>query len=170
MGEGTFLRYDVTMGGRTRSTTTNQLTWTGLTDGKMYEYTVRAITKASDGTLVTGKEAILSAASVAQEQRTKRIVASRGAGAEYEDCDPPVCAFVQVRIENLLPNTKYRVKPWASKWGNFNDGATLTTSSEGHLLVDDRFPCGALGQLVWATVTGPDGTTYTSNKFRWKSG
>ncbi len=170
MGEGTFLRYDVSMGGRKRSSTTTQLTWTGLTDGKMNEYTVRAITKAPDGTVVTGKEAILSAASVGQEQRTKRVVASRGAGAEYEDCKPPVCAFVQIRIENLLPNTKYTVKPWTSKWGNFNDGATLTTSSEGHLLVDDRFPCGALGQLVWATVTGPDGTTYTSNKFRWKSG
>ncbi|TCO43719.1 fibronectin type III domain protein [Kribbella antiqua] len=171
MGEGTFLRYDVSMGGRTRSSTSTQLTWTGLTDGRMYEFTVRAITKAPDGSTITGKEAILSAASVDHEERTKRVVASRGAGTEYNKCEPPVCAFLQVRIENLTPNTDYVIKPYSSGWGNFNPGATLKTNSEGHLLVDDRFPCSALGQLVWATVETTDGkTVYTSNKFRWKSG
>ncbi|TCC58272.1 fibronectin type III domain-containing protein [Kribbella pittospori] len=169
MRDGTFVHYAVSMGSQTKTTTALGITWSGLTNGKKYTFTVRAITRAPDGQILTGYPDILTASPVGVAQRTKRVVASRGAGAEYNECDPPDCAFLQVRIENLRPNTKYEIKPFTEDWGNFNPGATLTTSSEGHMLVDDRFPCSAVGQKVWVTVTGPEGT-YTSNIFVWKSG
>ncbi|WP_433165225.1 fibronectin type III domain-containing protein [Kribbella sp. CA-247076] len=166
LNQGTFVRYDVTMGGRTRMSTTEQVTWTGLTDGTRYTFSVRAITRSPDGRTLIGSAAGLTAAPQVKE----RVIASRGASAEYEECTPPDCAFVLVRIENLRPNTKYEIKPWASRWGNFNPGATLTTDAKGNMVVDDRFPCGAVGQTVWVTVEAPDGTTYTSNRFVWTSG
>jgi hypothetical protein len=163
--EGTFVRYEVSMGSRTRTSTTEQITWTGLTDGTRYTFTVRAMTRSPDGRTLVGEAASVTAAPQARE----RVIASRGAGAEYNNCEPPDCAFILVRIENLRPNTKYEIKPWTSRWGNFNPGATLTTDAKGNMVVDDRFPCSAVGQTVWVTVEGPEGT-YTSNKFVWTSG
>jgi hypothetical protein len=163
--ESTLVRYDVSMGSRTRTTTAEQLTWTGLTAGTRYTFTVQAITRAPDGRTLTGDAAVVTAT----PQRKERVIASRGAGAEYGNCEPPECAFILVQIENLRPNTKYEIKPWTSRWGNFNPGATLTTDAKGNMVVDDRFPCSAVGQTVWVTVEGPEGT-YTSNKFVWTSG
>jgi hypothetical protein len=172
MGDGTFVKYTVSIGSATAkpraSATTTAATVTGLKDGTTYLFYVRAITKAPDGQLLSGKWTSLPAAPVGKDQKTKRIVASRGAGTTYDDCVPPACAFIQVRIENLRPNTNYKIVPYVD--GKvFNPGATLKTSSAGHLLVDDRFPCNMVGHQVYATVTGPDGT-YTSNTFTWKSG
>ncbi|GAA0612587.1 hypothetical protein GCM10009534_54150 [Kribbella sandramycini] len=173
MGDGTFLRYAVSLGSATAAPRVNvtgtEATIKGLTTGRTYTFYVRAITRAPDGQQLQGKYTSLSAAPVGAPERTKRVVASRGAGTSYENCEPPACAFIQVRIENLRPNTNYKIVPHVEGWEPFNEGATLRTSSEGHLLVDDRFPCSGVGRLVWATVTGPEGT-YTSNKFTWKSG
>lgn len=172
MGDGTFVKYTVSIGSATAtpraSTTTTKATITGLKDGTKYLFYVRAITKAPNGDLLSGKWTSLSAASVGKEEPTKRVVASRGAGTEYNDCKPPKCAFIQVRIENLRPNTDYKIVPYVNG-KKFNPGATLETSSEGHMLVDDRFPCGMVGEQVYVLVTGPDGT-YKSNTFTWKSG
>lgn len=172
MGDGTFVKYTVTVGSPTAkaraSSTTTQATVTGLKDGTKYLFYVRAITRAPNGDQLVGKWTSLSAASVGQDERTKRIVASRGAGTSYDDCQPPECAFIQVRIENLQPNTNYKIVPFVAG-KQFNPGATLKTSSEGHLLVDDRFPCGMVGKQVYVTVTGPGGP-YKSNIFTWKSG
>ncbi|MFG1820253.1 fibronectin type III domain-containing protein [Kribbella sp. NPDC049174] len=115
MKDGTLLNYAVTMGSQTKTTTAQQITWSGLTNGKNYTFVVRAVTRAPDGLELTGWPASLTAAPVGAPQRTKRVVASRGAGAEYKECQPPACAFVQVRIENLRPNTDYEIKPWTSK-------------------------------------------------------
>ncbi|MEV5961940.1 fibronectin type III domain-containing protein [Kribbella sp. NPDC051952] len=171
-GDGTFLRYEVSINSRTAppSKTTTGLTATisGLVDGRKYTYYVRAITRASDGQEVVGKYASLSAASIGHDVATTRIVASRGAGTSYDKCPPGDCAFIQVRLENLKPNTAYSVKPYTEDWGNFNGGYTGTTSNKGQLLIPDQFPCSAVGQLTWVTVTGPEGT-YTSNKFFWKA-
>ncbi|MEU8223498.1 fibronectin type III domain-containing protein [Kribbella sp. NPDC048915] len=174
MGDGTFVRYEVSMGSSTAparvTSTTTKATITGLTDGTNYTFYARAITRAPDGQLVVGKYASLTATSISQEAPTTRIVASRGNGTTYGDkCQQPECAFVQVRIENLQPNTKYSIKPFTSEWGNFNPGYSKETNSEGQLLVPDQFPCSAVGQLVWATVTGPGGDVHTSNKFFWKA-
>jgi hypothetical protein len=174
MGDGTFLRYEVSIGSRTapvvKTSTTTGATISGLTDGKYSTFYVRAITKAPDGQQVVGKYTSLSATSVGKDQPTKRVVASRGDGTTYgSDCQHPECAFVQVRIENLTPSTRYDIKPFTSGWGNFNSGYGATTDAKGQLLVPDQFPCSAVGQLTWVTVTGPEGT-YTSNKFFWKAG
>jgi hypothetical protein len=174
MGDGTFLRYEVSIGSRTapvrKTSTTTEAAITGLTDGKYSTFYVRAITRASDGQEVVGKYTSLSATSVGKDQPTKRVVASRGDGTTYgSDCQHPECAFIQVRIENLTPNTRYNIKPFTSGWGNFNSGYGATTDAGGQLLVPDQFPCNAVGQLTWVTVTGPEGT-YTSNKFYWKAG
>ncbi|MEU4193247.1 fibronectin type III domain-containing protein [Kribbella sp. NPDC026611] len=170
-GDGSFVRYEVSYsrtGPAIATSSTEQATVSGLTDGKATTFYVRAITKAG-GQEISGKYSSLSAASVGAPQKTKRVVASRGDGTEYGDCRHPECAFVQVRLENLRPNTKYTFKPFTSGWGNFNPGYSTTTDSTGAVLVADQFPCDAVGQLTWVTVTGPEGT-YTSNKFFWKSG
>lgn len=166
LNEGTFVRYDVSMGSQTRTTTATQLTWTGLTDGTRYTFTVRAITRAPDGRTLTGEAATLAAT----PQLKPSVLASRGADTDYGNCEAPDCAFVLVRMRNLRPNTRYEIQPWTSRWGNFNPGATLTTDENGAMVVDDRFPCNAVGQTVWVTVKAPDGTTYTSNKFVWTAG
>jgi len=173
MGDGRFLKYTVSIGSPTAkprvSTTTTQATVTGLRDGTTYTFYVRAITRAPNGDQLSGKWTSLSAAPVNQDQLTKRVVASRGAGTTYGDsCKPPECAFIQVRIENLRPDTKYEIVPYVDG-KKFNPGATLTTSSEGHLLVDDRFPCSMVGHQVYVIVSGPGGP-YKSNTFTWKSG
>jgi hypothetical protein len=153
---------------RARTTTTSAAI-SGLKDGTMYDFFVRAITKAPDGQEVVGKYTSLTATSVGKDQPTKRVVASRGDGTTYgDDCQHPECAYVQVRIENLQANTSYKIKPYTSEWGNFNPGYTTKTDAKGQLLVPDQFPCSAVGQLTWVTVTGPE-ATYTSNKFFWKS-
>ncbi|WP_350279208.1 fibronectin type III domain-containing protein [Kribbella sp. HUAS MG21] len=173
MGDGTFLRYEVAIGSRTApprvTSTSTQATITGLTDGTAYTFYVRAITRASDGQQVVGKYTSLSATSIAAEAPTKRVVASRGEGTTYGDnCRQPECAYIQIRLENLRPNTTYSMKPYTSEWGNFNPGYSTKTDGKGQLLVPDQFPCSAVGQLTWVTVTGPEGT-YTSNKFFWKA-
>ncbi|MFG1911074.1 fibronectin type III domain-containing protein [Kribbella sp. NPDC048928] len=173
MGDGTFVRYEVSMGSKTGpvrvKTTTTSAPISGLKDGTMYAFFVRAITRASDGQEVVGKYSSLSATSVGKDQPTKRVVASRGDGTTYgDDCQHPECAYLQVRIENLAPNATYSIKPYTSEWGNFNPGYSAKTSSKGQLLVPDQFPCSAVGQLTWVTVQGPGGT-YTSNKFFWKA-
>ncbi|GAA1689524.1 hypothetical protein GCM10009745_38350 [Kribbella yunnanensis] len=172
MGDGTFVRYTVSIGSPTAkprvNSTTTEATVTGLKDGTKYTFYVRAITRAPNGDLLSGKWTSLTGSPVGKDERTKRVVASRGAGTEYKDCQPPDCAFIQVRIENLLPNTDYEIVPYVDG-KKFNPGATLETSSEGHMLVDDRFPCGMVGKRVYVLVKGPDGT-YKSNTFTWKSG
>ncbi len=173
MGDGTFVKYTVSVGSATAtprvSTTTTKATIKGLKDGTKYLFYVRAITKAPNGDQLSGKWASLSASSVDQEQPTPRVVASRGAGTEYgETCKPPECAYIQVRIENLRPNTEYKIVPYVDG-KQFNPGARLRTSSKGHLLVDDRFPCSMVGRRVYVMVTGPGGP-YKSNEFTWKSG
>ena len=173
MGDGTFLRYEVSIGSSTATvrvkSTTTSATITGLTDGKYSNFFVRAITKASDGQEVAGKYTSLRATTIAKERPTKRVVASRGDGTTYgDDCQHPECAYVQVRIENLTPSTTYTIKPYTSEWGNFNPGYSVKTDAQGQLLVPDQFPCSAVGQLTWVTVQGPEGI-YTSNRFFWKS-
>lgn len=133
--------------------------------GTWYTFTVRAITRAPDGRILTGDAATLTAT----PQHKESVIASRGAGADYGNCEPPDCAFILVRIAGLRPDTRYTIKPWTSEWGNFNPGATLTTDAKGGMVIDDRFPCNAVGQTVWVTVEGPGGT-YTSNTFTWTSG
>ncbi|MFI6678642.1 fibronectin type III domain-containing protein [Kribbella sp. NPDC050470] len=165
LGEGTFVRYDVSMGSQTRTTTAAQLTWTGLTAATRYTFTVRAITRSPDGRTLTGEAATVTATT----QRKESVIASRGAGADYGNCEPPECAFILIRMSGLRPDTRYEIHPWTTEWGNFNPGATLTTDEKGGMVVDDRFPCNAVGQTVWVTVKAPDGTTYTSNKFVWTS-
>ncbi|TDD61788.1 hypothetical protein E1263_06235 [Kribbella antibiotica] len=172
MGDGTFVKYTVMIGSATAkprvSTTSTQATVTGLKDGTTYLFYVRAITRAPNGDQLSGKWTSLPAAPVGKEEPTRRIVASRGAGTTYDDCQPPQCAFIQVRIENLRASTRYKIVPYVD--GKvFNPGATLETDDEGQLLVDDRFPCNMVGSRVYVTVSGPGGP-YKSNTFTWKSG
>ncbi|MFB6720115.1 fibronectin type III domain-containing protein [Kribbella sp. NPDC056345] len=172
MGDGVFVRYTVSIGSATAkprvNTTTTEATVTGLKDGTKYLFYVRAITRAPNGDLLSGKWTSLTGSPLGKDERTKRVVASRGAGTEYDDCQPPECAFIQVRIENLRPNTRYTIVPYVDN-KKFNPGATLTTDGEGHMLVDDRFPCGMVGKQVYVLVSR-SGETYKSNTFTWKSG
>ncbi|GAB3938239.1 hypothetical protein GCM10029976_052440 [Kribbella albertanoniae] len=172
MGDGEFVRYTVSIGTATAkprvNTTTTQATVTGLKDGTKYTFYVRAVTRAPNGELLNGKLTTLTAAPVGKEEPTRRLVASRGAGTEYNKCEPPDCAFIQVRMENFRPNTRYKFVPYVDG-KQFNEGATLTTDSQGHQLVDDRFPCSMVGKQVYVLATGPEGTT-KSNTFTWKSG
>ncbi len=172
MGDGEFVRYAVSIGSATAkarvNTTTTQATVTGLKDGTKYTFYVRAITRTPDGELLNGKWTSLTASSVSQEEPTRRLVASRGAGTEYNDCQPPECAFIQVRMENFRPNTRYEFVPYVDG-KEFNEGATFTTDSKGFQLVDDRFPCNMVGERVYVLVKGPEGRT-KSNEFTWKSG
>ncbi|MEV4348284.1 fibronectin type III domain-containing protein [Actinoplanes sp. NPDC049596] len=93
------------------------------------------------------------------------VTVGRGPDATHDDdCVPPRCGYILIELFGFPPRTSVKITPYTSGWGKFNSGARLTTDDQGHLLVDDRFPINAVGQLVWVEIGG---TGVESNRFRW---
>jgi hypothetical protein len=170
---GNLVHYQVDLAGGGSSSSKNvagtATSWSGLTNGTRYQLTVRAITRTPEGKLLTGRPATTSATPVAAPAPRPTLTVARGADTTYSNCNPGDCAFILIRATGLQPDTDYTFKPYTSGWGNFNKGATLRTDSDGSIVVDDRFPCDAVGQQVWVTATGPGGTV-TSAKITWPAG
>jgi hypothetical protein len=159
-------------GENTKELTRTAETWGGLIDGKEYYFTIQAVTRSPSGGVLIGKtSAITFTVDYDKVGADPRITVSRGATTTYDEtCAAPKCAFIQIRVRNLQPGAKYTFVPYTSGWGKFNDGATLEADDDGTLLIDDRFPCSAVGQQVWVTMTDNDDVTSTSSRITWRSG
>jgi hypothetical protein len=147
-------------GSRTLAGSARSTNITGLTNGTAYTFTVRAANRVGTG----------PASSTARLVPEPTLTASRGASTSLpagdESCNPPGCAFIKVVGRGLKPNTKYFFQPYTTKWQPSNEGATLTTDSNGSILIDDRFATDATGQQVWVIATA-DTQQIESNHFKW---
>jgi hypothetical protein len=175
---GTFQGYQYTASSassqKSSSSRQTSYTFTGLDNGTSYRVTVRAITSDAQGNLIQGKAAsrtITPGGGGGSSGPT--LTASRGAdtthGGGDQACNPPGCAFIRVVGKGLKPNTQYFFQPFTTQWRPSNPGATLTTGSDGSILIDDRFATDAPGQQVWVVASAPGEQTVTSNKFTWRS-
>jgi hypothetical protein len=146
-------------------------TFTGLDNGTSYRVTVQAVTKDAQGKLIWGKLASRTVtAGSGGSSSSPTLTASRGAsGRSAPDCVPPNCFWIKVVGKDLKPDTAYFFQPYTSKWGASNPGATLTTESDGSILIDDRFATNAPGQQVWVVATADGEQPVTSHKFTWSS-
>jgi hypothetical protein len=140
-------------GGGSRSATLS-----GITKGVAYRITVTAENSAGRGPAATVR------ATVPKPAPARTITVSRGSSTTHDDCKPPKCAFVRVRLRGFAPNTAYDIEPYASQWGHFNSGARLTTDGQGNLDTE-RFAFNGVGQTVWVEV----GST-KSNRITWTTG
>ncbi|WP_328333209.1 fibronectin type III domain-containing protein [Kribbella sp. NBC_00382] len=178
---GTLQGYDVaanvTSGGGTSkgdTATTTSWTFTGLTNGATYRVTVQAVTKDAQGRLVLGKTASRTVkVGSGGSSSGATLTASRGAdtthGGGDQACNPPGCAFIKVVGKGLKPNTAYFFQPFTTKWQPSNGGATLTTKSDGSIVLDDRFATDAPGQQVWVVATADGEQPIKSNTFTWST-
>jgi hypothetical protein len=174
---GTFQGYQYTASSassqRSSSSSSTSYTFTGLDNGTSYRVTVRAITSDAQGNLIQGKAASRTVTPGGGGSGSgPTLTASRGAdtthGGGAQACNPPGCAFVKVVGKGLKPNTQYFFQPFTTQWRPSNPGATLTTGSDGSILIDDRFATDAPGQQVWVVASAPGEQTVTSNKFTWR--
>jgi hypothetical protein len=163
-------------GGTSRSTTvqTTSHTFTGLDNGVPYRVTVQAITTDPQGRLVLGKLASRTVTLGGGDSGSAASLrASRGADTTHDggeqSCNPPGCAFIRIVGKGLKPDTAYFFQPFTTEWQPSNPGATLTTESDGSILITDRFATDAPGQQVWVVATAPGEAPVTSNKFTWSS-
>jgi hypothetical protein len=149
-------------------------TFTDLDNGTSYRVTVRAITSDAKGNLIQGKAASRTITpGGGGSGSAASLTASRGASTTHgggdKACDPPGCAFIKIVGRGLKPNTEYFFQPFTTEWQPSNTGATLTTESDGSILIDDRFATDAPGQQVWVVATADGEATVTSNKFNWRT-
>lgn len=174
---GTFqtYQYAVAAGSQQKNGSSSKTshTFTGLDDGTSYRVTVRAVTSDAQGNLIQGKLASRTiTVGGGGSGTTARLVASRGAdtthGGGEQSCDPPGCAFIKVVGTGLRPNTQYFFQPFTTQWQPSNPGASLTTDSQGSILIDDRFATDAPGQQVWVVATAGS-ERVVSNRFTWSS-
>ncbi|MFI5713026.1 fibronectin type III domain-containing protein [Kribbella sp. NPDC051620] len=177
---GTLQGYDVaanvTSGGGTSkadTATTTRWTFTGLTNGATYRVTVQAVVKDAQGRLVLGKTASRTVKVGGGSSSGASLTASRGAstthGSGERACNPPGCAYIKVVGKGLKPDTAYFFQPFTTRWQPSNTGATLTTESDGSIVLDDRFATDAPGQQVWVVATADGEPTLRSNKFTWST-
>ena len=130
----------VTVAGTARSTTL-----VGLVPTTRYTITVTAQNSVGRG----------APATVQVVSPSRSMFTSRGAPTTWStDCEPPDCTFVNLELHGWPPHTEVDIVPWTDEWGQFNEGATLTTDDEGTLIVDDRFPCNDVRHYVWLVVDG----------------
>lgn len=166
---GTFVSYSVVQDGDPETASSPRYTWDGLTNGKSYTFQVRAVTRGTDGQLLIGVFATVTA--TPGGAGSLRI--SHGPKVtKYDDSDCPEaaqddCAYITVTVSGFEPNTDYVFKAY-SNGNQIHDSYTLTTDDNGDLS-QEKFHNSRVGQVVYVTATGPGGP-YKSNSFTWPSG
>lgn len=155
------MHYLVTGTGMTQQTVSGTTaTYPGLTAGKSYTFTVRAVTRTPDGQTRNG-----AVASRTITVPSRSISISRGRDTTSDNCDAPDCAFVNVSMKGFEPNKRYSIRLSSSANSNVRT-ESATTDASGSLNygeLDYDVP----GQTIWVTVTTADGPV-ESNRIKWK--
>ncbi|TDO50642.1 fibronectin type III domain protein [Kribbella sp. VKM Ac-2527] len=148
-------------------------TFTGLANGDYFVVEVYAVTSDAKGNLISGKKVSkLVEVGSGGGGSSPSLRAARGAATSTNGSHPclrPGCAYIKITGTGLKPDTEYFFQPYTTQWQPSNPGATLTTESDGSILIDDRFATDAPGQQVWVVASADGQQTVTSNKFTWSS-
>ncbi len=161
LGGGTLQHYLVSgTGAAEQKVTGTSTTFSGLTAGKTYTYTVRAVTSAGGQTL-TG-----AAGSKSITLPARSITISRGRDTTSDNCHAPNCAFVNVSMKGFAPNTTYKLRLSSDDNPDVNNNESATTGPDGSAQYNE-LNYDVPGNSVWVSVSTPEGTV-TSNKIRWE--
>jgi hypothetical protein len=157
---GTLADYVVSATGQSERTVTSTSTsYTGLTPGQTYTFTVRAVTTAGGQTL-TGAGGTTSLTLPAES-----ITISEGQPTTSGNCAAPNCADVDATMTGLAPNTTYSITLSSTDDSNVQT-EQFTTDASGsgtHNDMDYDQP----GVTIWMSVPTSDGKI-TSNKIVWE--
>ncbi|MEC3982644.1 fibronectin type III domain-containing protein, partial [Amycolatopsis sp. H20-H5] len=162
LGGGTLQYYTVSASGQADKTVTGtSTTFTGLSAGKSVTFTVRAVTKTSDGQSRTG-----AAASKTLTVPAPKITIGRGGDAQTDHCKAPDCSWIVATFRGFAPNTKYTYTPYSGHGRKFSNSVSFTTDANGSAregTTDYDVP----DQTVYFVVTTTDGQL-RSNDLYWE--
>lgn len=160
LGGGTLVHYLVTGTGLAQQTVTGTTaTYSGLTAGNSYTFTVRAVTRTPDGQTRNG-----ATASRTITVPAPTITISRGRDTSSENCHPPNCSAVNVTMKGFAPNTRYDIRLSSSSTTNVQTEDTRTDANGSAIYNELNYD--VPGQTIWVSVQTPDGRI-TSNRIRW---
>jgi len=160
LGGGELVHYVVTGTGFAQQTVAGtSASYSGLTAGNSYTFTVRAVTRTPDGQTREGQ-----AASRTITVPAPTITISRGRDTSSENCHEPDCAEVNVTMKGFAPNTRYAIRLSSSSTTNVRTEST-TTGADGSATYNE-LNYDVPGQTIWVSVETPDGRI-SSNRIRW---
>ncbi|MGW6197202.1 fibronectin type III domain-containing protein [Kribbella sp. NPDC055110] len=165
---GTFVSYSVSQDSDPESTSSTSYTWGGLTNGTAYTFEVRAVTRGSNGELLIGVAARVTATpgsgrfSITYGPQVTKFTDSNCPEGTEQDCH-----YMVLHARGFEPNTDYTFRAY-SNGTQIHDTYTLTTDDNGDL-DQEKFHNSRVGETVYVTATGPGGP-YKSNSFTWPPG
>ena len=143
-------------------------TWTfdNIQQSGTLTFTVRARTSDGAGRLVEGA----TATQTVEAQAGGTVTVTKGTPTEEYCGEFDACAWMQVTLTGLAPNTTYTLMPHSSDPDYGNEGAGVTTDANGDYSTE-RFAYAGVGHTVWVTATSEsDGTEFRSNDYVWEAG
>lgn len=156
---GTLVNYLVSVTGQADKSLTGRTTsYSGLTAGQQYTFTVRAITRTADGQTLTGAPGSTKITIPAPPARTISI--TEGGQAQSGKCHGANCKWVVATLKGFQPGTHSITLSSSSnrdvQTENFQVDS-VESSTYGQLDYDQP------GQSIWVTVDG-----VTSNRIVWQ--
>jgi hypothetical protein len=167
---GTFLSYSVSQDSDPETTASTSYTWDGLDNGKSYTFEVRAVTRGSDGELLIGVAATITA--VPGSSNGTFSISYGPKANEGPDTNCPKgseddCHYILLKARDFEPNTDYTFRAYSDK-KQIHGAYTLTTDDNGDI-DQEKFHNSRVGEVVKVIATGPGGP-YTSNPLVWPAG
>lgn len=162
LGGGTLTHYLVTAPGVAEQPVTGQTTtFTNVQGTGTLTFTVKAVTRAPDGTALTS-----AAAAATAEAPARRITVVQGDPTEEFCGESPACSWMHVELTGFPPNTPVEVTAHSTQEG-YNNSYTTTTDANGFEDFD-RFAYAGVGYQVHVVAHLPDGTTVQSEPITWQ--
>ncbi|MFC5112189.1 fibronectin type III domain-containing protein [Kibdelosporangium philippinense] len=168
---GTLVHYQVTATGLgTRQVTGTSTTYSQVQATSVITFTIRAITRTSDGQLTGAPATAVHRDNQAPPPGggTPRIQISQGTASSTDNCHRPNCFWVNTRLTGFQPNTTYRL----TLRSRANTGGVVTESARTNAsgtLQYNELNYDVPGQTVWVTTQGPNGQV-KSNEITWRAG
>nr|WP_157528965.1 fibronectin type III domain-containing protein [Kibdelosporangium sp. MJ126-NF4]CEL20991.1 hypothetical protein; putative signal peptide; putative lectin/glucanase domains [Kibdelosporangium sp. MJ126-NF4]CTQ95495.1 hypothetical protein; putative signal peptide; putative lectin/glucanase domains [Kibdelosporangium sp. MJ126-NF4] len=163
---GTFVHYLVTGTGQAQRTVTGtQTTYPQLQASTAYTFTVRAVTRTSDGQTLTGQPASHVVRDNPAPPATPKIVISKGTASETSNCERPRCFWINTTLTGFAPNTTYKLKLSSNANDNVNSRESVRTKADGSGFYGE-LNYDVPGETIWVSVIGPNGRV-ESNKLKW---
>lgn len=162
------MSYGISQNGNSKKSTGTSYRWSGLTNGKRYTFVVTTVTKTSDGRVLVGAGATISATPQAPGGNgTLRISKGTAVDSDPDVCQPGICFNIHIRATGLRPNTAYMFQGHTTNYGELHKEGPeeLTSNSQGVIDVQKFYNDDTAGQ-VWVTATGP-GIPAQSNVMDW---
>lgn len=161
LGGGSLTHYQVSATGLgTKNVTGTSTSYSGLSAGRTYTFTVRAVTKTPDGNTLNGAQGSKSLTIPAQS-----VTISQGAPTTSGKCSKN-CYRVNVTISGFPPDSAVSIR--LSSDSNSNVQTENTTTNASGSASYNNLDYDQPGQQIYVTVTAADGTSKQSNTITWK--